>query len=221
MTWKETLRQGNALIRGRALALPQKSHIVTLPTGIFVDDNVHLYHSQSPQLADWIAGFFADDKTGPVYDFGCGTGFYLEHLRKRGFSSLRGFEGDPPKVAHFAGIEKADLTEPMPTLPPGNCICLEVAEHIPAQFEGALLSKIADACSGKLVMSWAVRGQPGDGHINCLDNDEAVARLTSAGFTTLPEATASARATIRTECSYFKNTLLVFEKSTEARSVQP
>lgn len=187
--------------------------IVVRPTGFFVGDNVHLFHAQSPQLADWIGSFLSDGKNRPLYDFGCGTGFYLEHLRKLGFQHLRGFEGDPPKVSHFASIERADLTRPMPALPPGNCVFLEVAEHVPAQFESAVLSKVAAACDDKLIMSWAVRGQPGDGHVNCLDNHEAVAKMTALGFELLPDATASARGVIGAECPWFANTLLVLKKS--------
>jgi hypothetical protein len=58
-----------------------------------------------------------------------------------------------------------DLTKPFKTTK-GNVICIEAFEHIPSQFEKQFVENIINACSGKLVISVAVEGQPGIGHVN-------------------------------------------------------
>ena len=63
-------------------------------------------------------------------------------------------------------------------------------------------------------MSWAIRGQKGWGHVNCLNNDEVIDKLTKKGLIYLPEESAAARATIidGDTCPWFKNTVLIFKK---------
>jgi hypothetical protein len=70
-------------------------------------------------------------------------------------------------------------------------------------------------------MSWALRGQGGHGHVNCLNNDEAIERFTSRGMIYLEKETESARAVIDPiknsiedkQLPWFKNTTLVFKKA--------
>jgi hypothetical protein len=169
-------------------------------------------HDWSPALAEWIGQHLKGTEEVPVYDLGCGMGSYVNYLERIGFRAL-GFEGDPPNNAHSSKIIQHDLTVPIVVTQPGNVIFLEVAEHVPAQFEDALLTNVTNVCSDKLVMSWAVRGQRGDGHVNCLNNDEAIERMTHRGFTFLPEETASSREAVK-DCAlaFFRNTLLIFRR---------
>jgi len=174
-----------------------------------------LYHSCCVELCDWIIDYLKDQKQKTTYDFGCGNGQYLKRLHDAGFQNITGFEGSIPVHKEHYNIKQQDLTVPFTLLEKGNCIFLEVAEHVPAQFEDTLLTNVANACDDKMIMSWAVRGQAGWGHVNCLNNDEAIQRLTNKGFTFLPEETKSARAAIpaNTICPWFINTTLVFKKS--------
>lgn len=189
-------------------------------TGFWDGEDAHLHHGYSKPLVNWIADFLKQYKDKPLYDFGCGIGQYLQQLQSAGFINLTGFEGDPPKQKVFDNIKKQDLTFPFTVPVKGNCIFLEVAEHIPQEFETVALNNIINACDGFLIMSWAVRGQGGHGHINCLNNDEAIERFTSKGMTYLEDATESVRAVIDPiknsieECQlpWFKTTTLVFKK---------
>jgi hypothetical protein len=63
-------------------------------------------------------------------------------------------------------------------------------------------------------MSWAIKGQGGDGHINELDNDEVISKIIAKGMTYLVDETISVRNTITENefCWWFKNTLLVFAR---------
>jgi SAM-dependent methyltransferase len=189
-------------------------------TGFWDAQTAHLFHGHSQPLVEWIAKFLENDKEKQLYDFGCGTGQYLKRLQDAGFKKLIGFEGDPPVQREFQDIRKLDLTTSFVLPEKGNVVCLEVAEHIPAQFESVFLDNLANACDGKLIMSWAVRGQGGDGHVNCLNNNEAIDRVIAKGFVYLPNETEAVRATIDPvandiptgQLPWFKNTTLVFKK---------
>lgn len=175
-------------------------------------DDPHPHHTCSNALCVWIMNYFGN-KEKQVYDFGCGVGQYMKRFQDSGFTKLTGFEGHPPEIREFSNIVKQDLTLPFDVAEKGNVVFLEVAEHVPARFEDVMLTNVANACDDKLVMSWAIRDQGGHGHVNCLNNDEAIERMVAKGFTYLPEETASARAVIlEGDLPWFKNTTLVFKR---------
>jgi len=165
-------------------------------TGFWYEQDVHLHHAYSGPLASWIIKYMRDDLDKITYDFGCGMGYYMRRMRDAGFTRLCGFEGDPSKMCVIDNIIKQDLTEPFLLDEKGNIIFLEVGEHIPSTFEDIVIDNVVNNCCGKLVMSWAIRGQGGDGHVNCLDNDEVIERFTRRGAIYIEYDTNSARAVI-------------------------
>ena len=183
-------------------------------TGFWDGENAHVHHVHSKPLAQWIAKFLAEDKNKRVYDLGCGLGNYLKDLANAGFTDLVGFEGDLPKKAVFSNIWKQDLTQPInkALVNKGNVICLEVGEHIPAEFQDQLLQNIKQLCNGYLIMSWAVRGQAGYGHVNCLDNGEVIEIMEKYGFKYLDGYSQDARAVIDDTTPWFKNTIMIFSR---------
>ena len=191
-------------------------------TGAWEGDDIHMNHGYSKPLVAWISDYLRSEKSKPFYDFGCGIGHYLQQFKLAGFEKLKGFEGGHSNHCVFDSIEQRDLTIPFAVPEKGNCLFLEVAEHVPAQFEKVMLDNVINACDGKIIMSWAVRGQGGHGHINCLDNHEAIDRFTSRGLTYLKDDTESARSVIDgSKCDWqpgvlgadlpwFKTTVLIF-----------
>lgn len=173
-----------------------------------------IYHDICVELCDWVAEHLKDQKDRPLYDFGCGIGQYCKRLTNAGFTNVLGFEGSIPANKEFDNIRQQDLTVPFFLPEKGNCIFFEVAEHVPAQYEGTLLKNISEACDGWLVMSWALRKQGGHGHVNELNNDEAISRLENTGFIFCPEETKAARGVIPadTKLPWFLNTTMVFKK---------
>jgi len=178
-------------------------------------------HALSEPLSDWIIEFLKDQKSNPIYDFGCGKGMYLAKLKNAGFTSLCGFEGDPPKNKVFDNIIKQDLTIPFTVPVQGTVISLEVAEHIPNWLTNHYLTNIYNACiqDGVFISSWAIRGQGGHGHCNELNNDEAIKLITAKGFKFLEQETAEARKNIleyqdipNGHLPWFKGTTLIFKK---------
>ena len=211
-----------AIIPGNIYETPYMKHIWTGPsdsgvrsTGYWRASDAHEHHGCSPRLAAWIANYLGAQKDKLTYDLGCGTGYYLTRLKEAGYSQLVGLEGEPPDRAEFSPIEKQDLTSVV-ARPPGNVICLEVGEHVPAEHEKALLDTITSYCDSRLILSWAIRGQGGRGHVNCLDNHEVIARMQRRGFIFNPEDSMAARMHVDDNTPWFRNTLMIFE-----RDVQP
>lgn len=181
-------------------------------TGFWKAETAHIHHVNCQSLGIWLAFYLKDSKNKPINDFGCGLGYYLNMLKQIGFTNLTGYEGDPPKKKLFNNIINQDLTKPFTVNEAGDLIFLEVAEHIPAEFENIFLDNVKRACNGKLITSWAIRGQAGFGHVNCLDNHEAIEKFTNLGFKLLEEDTKQVREIDLDDAPWFRNTLLIFEK---------
>lgn len=177
-------------------------------TGFWNEEEI-IFHDYSFPLARWIGHYF--NKNKPVIDFGAGTGFYSGYLQDIGFQAIP-IEGNKTTIIDAVnGIEK-DLSKPFELFMFHNSICLEVGEHIPAEFEQVFIDNLANNTKDKLILSWAVPGQDGYFHVNCKPNEWVIEQFEKRGFKYLLEATESARSVIEQRRSYFRNTLLVFEK---------
>jgi len=181
-------------------------------TGYWNGETAHIHHVHCSELSKWVCEFLKEYKKKPLHDFGCGLGNYLKDLEDNGFTYLTGFEADPPRNSKFQHILKYDLSIAF-TLPvKGNVISLEVGEHIPVEFMDVYLDNITNACNNYLITSWAVKGQAGFGHVNCLDNHEIIPEIEKRGFKLMEKETQEVRSINLSEAPWFKNTLLVFKK---------
>ena len=180
-------------------------------TGFWSKEDAHIHHVHSKPLSQWIANYLP--KNERVFDLGCGLGNYLLDLQKAGFKDLVGLEGQVPDKRVFDNIWQHDLTTPIPngSINKGNIICLEVMEHIPAELTERVLRNIDNICLNYLVFSWAIRGQDGVGHVNCLNNDEVINMMEKRGYYFLEQKTEEARSVIDDSTPWFRNTLLIFK----------
>lgn len=185
-------------------------------TGFWAGETAYRHHVHSPKLAQFIVDLLynksPDNTKKRVYDLGCGLGEYLLKLEQSGFNNLVGFEGEIPKNKVSVHIWKQDLTRPIKVDEKGNVIFLEVGEHIPQKFEKDIVSNIYNLCEGYLILSWAVPGQAGFGHVNCKTNEEVIKLFQSFGFNYLPEISAQARKNVDENTPWFYNTLMIFQK---------
>lgn len=181
-------------------------------TGYWAGETAHIHHVHSEPLSKWIVNYFSQDKKKRIWDLGCGLGNYLKDLKDAGFQNCIGIEGDIPSKSVFQNILKYDITNPIRNLEKGNVICLEVLEHIPEIFMDRVLRNINHLCNDILILSWAVRGQPGFGHVNCKDNHEVIPLIEKMGFMLLEQKTDEARKVIDETTPWFKNTLLIFKR---------
>ena len=90
-------------------------------------------------------------------------------------------------------------------------LCLEVGEHIEPEHEAIVLDNIANSATKKIIMSWAIPGQGGFGHVNCRENDYIIAQMQARGWKHNPEESDFLRARC-SGCDWFKNTIMVFDK---------
>jgi hypothetical protein len=139
-------------------------------------------------------------------------GFYASYLSQEGYT-VRAFEGTPgiEAISLFKPILPLDLSQPLDPALRGQVLCLEVGEHIPAAFEETVLRNLARATEDILILSWAVPGQGGLGHVNERSNEYIVAKLEALGLQYDPVASAILRGDVGT-CWWFRNTLMIFRQ---------
>lgn len=167
-------------------------------------------HAHSKQLADAIIKLLPKNKC--VFDLGCGTGFYAAQFAAKGYQVIA-VEGTPniDEIADYSPIIQHDLTTPLPEHEPGNVICLEVGEHIPKEHEQGFINNITKLCGGILILSWAIPGQGGRGHVNEQPNDYIINEIEKRGFVYREAKSDYLRANAG-KLPWFKNTLMFFER---------
>lgn len=179
-----------------------------LSNGIWDQWTADKYHKHSPKLAKYLASYL--NINIPVYDLGCGHGFYLAELASVGFDCI-GVEGY--KLSNFLHdpIFIHDLTTPLRTPFPGQVLSFEVGEHLPPEAEETFLNTLTENCNTKLIMSWATPGQPGVGHINCRSHDYIIEKIQDRDFFFLEKDTEEIRKHVDKECDWLERNLLVFD----------
>ena len=103
-----------------------------------------------------------------VMELGAGMGCYTQYLASRGVP-IRAYDGSPTVAQKTDGlVQTADLSRRQSLGPRADWVfCIEVAEHIPPQFEEALLSNVHEHNRKGVVLSWSSLKPPhGNGHVN-------------------------------------------------------
>ena len=178
-------------------------------TGIWSEEE-KIYHANSEDLLKSIKDLF--DPTKPVIDFGCGTGFYLRELSKIGFNNLIGFEGTSVPDQPGVTFKIADLSKPiLDNTTYGQVISFEVGEHIPEKYEQIFIDNITRYCNSRLIISWALVGQIGLGHVNCKPMDYIINEISKRGFIYNDELSLNIRNLPHLTTPWFNNTIMVFD----------
>lgn len=174
----------------------------------------------SERLVSLIVNYLPKDV--PVIDLGCGSGRYVKALSAQGFRVL-GVDGTPGivdvAVCDKANIVELDLSKADVLLKAGmsdriySVMCLEVAEHIPKDLEDVFLENVTKVCEKHLILSWAVKGQGGEGHVNEQNWDYVVKKLRKLGFVYNREESLRWREEAGQDYSWFKNSIYIFERA--------
>lgn len=174
-------------------------------------DDAKNQHQTSEKLAGALSHILPVDT--PVIDFGCGRGTYLKHLSNEGFECY-GYEGTPNinDISDFKGIQPCDLSKPFEIDHKGSVMCLEVAEHIPKEYESILLHNIATPVKEWFIISWAVKGQGGFGHVNEQNADYVIKTIEKLGFKHQPETSSRLRMAGGSDLWWFKKSIYVFKR---------
>lgn len=181
---------------------------------IFTFEDAQTQHKHSPRLARALR--FGLQKEHPVIDFGCGKGYYISELAKHKFQVI-GLEGtsDINKIAFHKTIVQADISNPVTVGVKGSVICLEVIEHIAKEKEQQVLENLDKHCNGKLIISWAVKGQGGHGHVNEQDAGYVIPTIENIGYTYNKIQTEQLRMEGGKDLWWFKKSIYVFDKITK------
>jgi len=167
------------------------------------------HHQSSLKFAKWLASYLPKDT--PVVDFGCGNGYYMGYLERKGFETI-GVDGNDGIEIFCKFFCKNDITDLLITPSLSSIVSLEVGEHIDKKHQETFTKNLVKNCKKHLILSWASIGQPGIGHINCREQSEVIADIESRGFKLNKEATAEARQNVDDNCDWLQRNLLVFER---------
>jgi len=179
-------------------------------TGIYSESEGIWGHRFSQKLCDNIQKILPQNCN--VLDLGCGIGSYISQFEENGHPCL-GVEGLYMEQHANRNIINQDLSRKCEFDFYGTVISLEVGEHIPKKYESTFLDNVTKHSDGMVVLSWAVVGQTGIGHVNCQDNDYIITKMNEQGFRYNGEISNFLRSDVEDECDYFRNTVMVFEKT--------
>jgi SAM-dependent methyltransferase len=169
--------------------------------GIWTTPEEIATHQFDKRLTDAIINLF---EINTAVDIGCGNGSYTKYLIEHGIK-CRGFDGSPLtmppcEILDFSRIQnigKYDLV-----------LCLEVGEHIPVIYQDTFIDNVCNAAYKNIILSWAVEGQGGDGHVNCHDNYYVIGEFQRRGF--LLDAYVTNLLRLEASISWFKQTVMAF-----------
>lgn len=175
-------------------------------------------HCGSRALAEALLMLF--QSTGPsqtVGDLGCGPGFYARFFAHSGLlGTVRAYDGaggDSIPMVEILDLS-ADQGWPDDFLPVFDWVnSLEVGEHIPPAYQDNFINTITSRARKGLVLSWAIPGQNGHGHLNERPNDWVIQAIERRGFKYQPEISQLLRQI--PSFGWFQNTLMVFHRVQE------
>jgi len=151
-------------------------------------------------------------QTATILEFGSGVGKYVKFYRENGITTT-GMDGleNVEKLSNGL-VQSTDFTTELPPeiRPAEVVLCLEVGEHIPPQKTDLLLNNLVSKTQKVLILSWAVPGQGGDGHINEMPNRQVIEMVERRGLKF--DRNVSEHIRHISTLTWFKNTILVFRK---------
>jgi SAM-dependent methyltransferase len=172
-------------------------------------------HGHDVGVAKAVLEFLQVEEANDVIDMGCGDGFYTKYLNNNGLYCM-GVDGNPHTEELVGGNGYCvDLSKEQWLGQFDWVLSLEVGEHIPVEYEDVFIENMHRHNIEGIILSWAVEGQGGDGHVNCKDNWEIINLLGDKGYVLDLGATEQ----LRSRCAiypntgwWFKNTLMVFRR---------
>eukprot|EP00455_Lapot_gusevi_P000335 TRINITY_DN10156_c0_g1_i2.p1 TRINITY_DN10156_c0_g1~~TRINITY_DN10156_c0_g1_i2.p1 ORF type:complete len:274 (-),score=30.46 TRINITY_DN10156_c0_g1_i2:323-1144(-) len=159
-------------------------------------------------LAAFLGALFFNQS---VVDIGAGVGQYGWYFEMQQLPiKYKAYDG-ALNVESFTQGYVSYLNLARPLLKPQVydwALCLEVGEHLPARFQNTLLDTLHLLNRKGVVLSWAVPGQGGHGHVNELPNEVIVSSMKRRGYRLDKELTLKGRSI--TTFPHFRKTLMVF-----------
>ena len=160
-----------------------------------------------------------EQKKPSLLDICAGVGQYGHWLKLNNASiDWTGFDGAENIESFTDGYVKwIDVTNPVFDTIENSAdwvMSLECGEHIPPEYTDNFLDLLDRHNKNGIILSWAIPGQGGHSHINCLSNDEIKSKLFARKYFQDDwclsfEKEAREHATY----SWFRNTFMVFKRT--------
>lgn len=168
-------------------------------------------HVHDEKLCTSIYKFLKENNINAILDLGCGTGEYCKYFINNNIH-CDAFDGNPNTPEISNGIGKIlDLSVNIDLNQKYDCVLsLEVGEHIPQEYENTFINNVCKHSKKWIILSWAIVGQPGTGHVNCQDNEYIISRIEEYDFEY--EVNISNYLRQNSTAPWFKNTIMVFKK---------
>jgi SAM-dependent methyltransferase len=176
--------------------------------GFWGKEEAETMHMFDPVLCEKIISACRPYET--IIDVGCGNGAYVFALDKAGYSVV-GYDGSPSTPEITKGrCMVMDFSNPVDMGLYDVVLSLEIGEYIPRQYESVFIDNITSAARHMLILSWAIEGQGGTGHVNCRNNDYIIEAVEAKGLVFDPELSAELRQGVF--LPWFANTIMIFKK---------
>jgi cyclopropane fatty-acyl-phospholipid synthase-like methyltransferase len=168
-------------------------------------------HRFDTLLSKSIINYLKVNMIKSAIDLGCGEGHYVNDLNNNGINCL-GYDGNPNTTSITNNrCQIMDLSKPQVFEQKSEfTISLEVAEHIPKQFEDIYIQNVHNSNTKGIILTWAIPGQGGHGHVNEQPNEYALNKFLSLGYKY--NTTDSNILRNNAELWWFKKTIMVLEK---------
>lgn len=204
-SWEEILTEINAEIEQADKAAEQRGY-----SGGWQMEDAIKEHAFSLELAYEIWRLI-ENENSTVYDIGAGPGFYSRFLSQR-CMHVQAFDVMPNYYLQLYPVQSADVSKHLGWIGRSDVVlCLEVGEHIEAEHEATVLNNICNSAKNKIILSWAIPGQGGFGHVNCQPNDYIIEQMEWLGWAYNEQQSTHLRGHC-SACSWFENTLMVFDR---------
>ena len=168
----------------------------------------HVYDSS---LGNSLVQFFKAQNINSLVDFGCGMGNYVKTFRQKNINAI-GYDGNPntPELTNNL-CNVLDLSIPKIFDEPFDWVMsLEVGEHLPPQFEDIFINNLHNNNKYGIILSWAIIGQGGHGHVNEKNNDYIKSKICKLGY--VNDVKSENKLRRDSTLDWFKNTIMVFRK---------
>ena len=120
-----------------------------------------------------------------ITDLGCGTGHYVKMIENFNIKT-QGFDGNPDTqkwdVSGGICVGPVDIVKEQFWDVTDAVMSIEVAEHIPAEYEQAFISNLVNSARHLIFLSWGVPGQGGEGHVNGQWGADVVQKMNQSGW---------------------------------------
>lgn len=177
--------------------------------GFWQSENINHYYDES--FSKTLNSIVSNYNT--FVDFGCGNAKYAKYINDSNpLIEVEAYDGNPYVEVLTDGFGKVlDLSKPFDLNKKYDVVSsLEVAEHIPKEYEKIYIENLLRHCKNLLIISWAKIGQGGKGHVNEQNRDYVLNVMDNYNLKYNDELSLLLRKSCTT-CYWFRDTIMVFE----------